>query len=154
MDQAIPNSLDFKKITNKDSYFQAVTIFGTQAQTAGNYGYIFTARTYGLEIIGISEKHEVAGTDVGAVTLDVRKVPNGVAIASGTTLLLAGATFNLKATANTTVYKEGKDLSLLNDSRIIKPFDSVGVVVSGTLTSLQGVCVTVYYRWANRGSYR
>lgn len=145
----------FQNLENKDSYLQAITIPGTAAATSTNYGYVFTARTVGLEIIGVSERHETAGTNGGAVTLDVLKVPSGIAIGSGVSVLTAP--FNLKSTADTTVYKQGIDLvlgSVTPDGRKLDPFDSIALKTSGTLTAVAGVCVTIYFKWANNGSYR
>ena len=124
------------------------SISGVLAQTATNYGYIFTAR-HPLEIMRITEVHAVAGTNAGAVTLDIKKVPSGTAIASGTTLLTS--TFSLKSTANTPVVKEGYNLST---NRKLKDNDSIALVSSGTLTDLSDVCITIYYSELNQGYVR
>jgi len=121
------------------------SLFGTTAQTAANYGIIFTAR-HPIEIMRITETHSTAGSDAGAVTLDVKKALSGVAIASGTTLL--GSTFNLKSTANTPVSKEGFNLA---SNRTLKEGDRIGLVTSGTLTTLTDVQVTIYYKETNQG---
>lgn len=124
------------------------SVYGTTAQTATNYGIILIAR-HPIEIMRITETHAVAGSDVGAVTLDVKKAGSGVAIASGTTLL--SSTFNLKSTANTPVIKEGMDLS---SSRVLIEGDRIGLVVSGTLTALSDVHITIYYKELNTGYIR
>jgi len=124
------------------------SVYGTTAQTATNYGIIFTAR-HPIEVMRITETHAVAGSDAGAVTLDVKKAGSGVAIASGITLL--SSTFNLKSTANTPVTKEGVNLS--ND-RILIEGDRIGLVVSGTLTALSDVHITIYYKEINQGYIR
>jgi len=124
------------------------SIYGATAQTAANYGFIFTTR-HPIEIMRITEVHSVAGNDAGSVTLDVKKVPSGTAIASGVTLL--SSTFSLKSTANTPVIKEGVSLSI---NRQLKENDSIGLVSSGTLTTLSGVCVTIYYKELNSGYIR
>jgi len=124
------------------------SVYGTTAQTATNYGIIFTAR-HPIEVMRITETHAVAGSDAGAVTLDVKKAGSGVAIASGITLL--SSTFNLKSTANTPVTKEGINLS--ND-RILIEGDRIGLVVSGTLTALSDVHITIYYKEINQGYIR
>ncbi len=124
------------------------SLFGTTAQTATNYGIIFVAR-HPIEIMRIAETHSVAGSDSGAVTLDVRKAESGVAMASGKTLLTS--TFNLKSIANTPVYKEGQNLSA---NRKLKEGDRIGLVVSGTLTSLTDVQITIYYSEINQGYVR
>ena len=121
------------------------SVYGTTAQTATNYGIMFIAR-HPIEVMRITETHAVAGSDAGAVTLDVKKADSGVAIASGITLL--SSTFNLKSTANTPVTKEGVNLS--ND-RILIEGDRIGLVVSGTLTALSDVHITIYYKEINTG---
>lgn len=124
------------------------SIYGADAATAGNYGIFFIVR-HPIEIMRITESHVVAGTNAGAVTLDVKKAGSGVAIASGTTLL--SSTFNLKSTANTPVIKEGMDLS---SSRVLIEGDRIGLVVSGTLTALSDVHITIYYKELNTGYIR
>ena len=124
------------------------SVYGTTAQTATNYGIIFIAR-HPIEVMRITESHAVAGSDAGAVTLDVKKAGSGVAIASGITLLTS--TFNLKSTANTPVIKEGVNLSI---NRRLKEDDRIGLVASGTLTGLTDVQITIYYSEINQGYIR
>ncbi|HOR29942.1 MAG TPA: hypothetical protein PLW71_00970 [Candidatus Syntrophosphaera thermopropionivorans] len=124
------------------------SVYGTTAQTATNYGIMFIAR-HPIEVMRITETHAVAGSDAGAVTLDVKKAGSGVAIASGTTLL--SSTFNLKSTANTPVIKEGIDLS---NSRVLIEGDRIGLVATGTLTALSDVHITIYYKEINQGYIR
>lgn len=143
--------MQFQELENKDSFITSITIPGTSATTSGNYGYVLTARL-GVEVIGVAEKHETAGSDGGAVTLDVVKVPNGSAISAGTSIL--ASTFNLKSTANTNVYKEGKNLTTTRFGRTLEPNESIGLRTSGTLTAVAGVHVCIYYRPVNQGSYR
>ncbi len=147
--------MQFDELQNKDSYSQCIAIPGTQAQTSGNYGYVLTARAVGLEIIAVGAKWETAATDLGTVTLAVVKVADGSAISTGTNLL--ASSFNLKTTADTWVYKAGKDLvssTTTRFGRYIEPGESVALKVSGALTSLAGVHVCVYFKPANNGSYR
>ncbi len=121
------------------------SVYGTTSQTATNYGIMFIAR-HPIEVMRITESHAVAGSDAGAVTLDVLKAGSGVAIASGITLL--SSTFNLKSTANTPVVKDGMDLS---SDRVLIEGDRIGLVVAGTLTSLSDVHITIYYKEINTG---
>jgi hypothetical protein len=139
-----PNFLE----TVRYGKFISHTLQGTAPQTAGNYGIIFIAR-HPIEIMRISEVHTAAGTDAGAVTLDVKKASSGTAIASGTTLL--ASTFSLKSTADTPIVKEGVGLA---SDRILKENDRIGLVVSGTLTDLSDVCITIYYKELNQGYIR
>ena len=124
------------------------SIAGALAQTATNYGIIFTAR-HPIEVLRVTESHAVAGTNAGAVTLNVLKAGSGVAIASGVNLI--ASTFNLKGTANTPIVKEGVGLA---SDRILKENDRIGLVVSGTLTDLSDVCITIYYKEINQGYIR
>jgi len=140
---------DFRQLENKDGFYFSITIPGTSAQTAVNFGYIFTAR-FPIEILRVTEVHETAGTDAGAVTLDVLRVPSGTAIGSGTSIL--ASTFNLKSTAATPVYKQGLNLS--STTRRLKENESLALKTSGTLTALADVCVTIYYQNYGRGSYK
>lgn len=144
-----PNS-DIGQNADTFKYGKYIThsIYGATSQTATNYGIMFIAR-HPIEIIRITETHAVAGSDAGAVTLDVLKAGSGVAIASGTTLL--SSTFNLKSTANTPVIKEGMDLSI---DRVLIEGDRIGLVATGTLTALSDVHITIYYKEINQGYIR
>jgi len=145
-------NIQFEDIQNKDSYIQCISIPGTSATTSTNYGYVLTAREIALEILGVSEKHETAGSDAGSVTLDVVKVLDGSAISTGTTILTS--TFNLKSTANTNVLKRGVDLSRATNIRYLQIGESIALKTSGTLTAVAGVHVCVYFKPANNGTYR
>ena len=155
-DKEIIIGIDGKEIEIEKNFLETVkygkyithSLFGTTAQTAANYGIIFIAR-HPIEIMRITETHSVAGSSTGTVTLDVKKAGSGVAIGSGATLLTSP--FNLKSTANTPVYKEGQDLSA---NRKLKEGDRIGLVASGTLTSLTDVQITIYYSEINQGYVR
>ena len=155
-DKEIIIGIDGKEIEIEKNFLETVkygkyithSLFGTTAQTATNYGIIFVAR-HPIEIIRITETHSTAGTDAGAVTLDVKKAGSGIAIASGVTLL--ESTFNLKSTANTPVYKDGQNLSA---NRRLKEGDRIELVTSGTLTALTDVQITIYYSETNQGYIR
>jgi hypothetical protein len=149
-----PQLIQFKDIQNKDSYIQCINIPGTSAATSTNYGYVLTARGIALEIIGVSEKHEVKGTDPdpATVTLDVLKVPDATAISSGASILVTP--FNLKSAANTNVYKEGKLLKTTSDIRYLQIGESIALKTTGTLTAVTGVHVCIYYKPAFNGTYR
>ena len=74
----------------------------------------------------------VAGSG-GACTLQVFKVPDGVAVASGS--LLHTGTYNLVGTVDTQ-----QVLTLVTDSTVLnmKPGDALGYVLTGTATSAVG----------------
>lgn len=140
--------LDYREVENKDGFYFTFSLGGALAQTSANYGFIFTAR-HPIEILRVVEIHETAGSDLGAVTLDIVKTPSGTAIGSGTSVL--ASTFNLKSTANTPVSKQGTGLS---STRRLKENESLACKTSGTLTDLAGVCVTIYCQNYGRGSYK
>jgi hypothetical protein len=76
-----------------------VSLVGATPATAANYTTCFIAdRPY--VVTGVQEIHATAGTDAGAVTLDITKDTGTGAPASGSSVLVSG-TFNLKGTANT-----------------------------------------------------
>ena len=89
-------------------------------------------------VVGAREVHSVAGTDGSAVTCTVEKIPSGTAKASGVNVL--STTFNLKSTANTPVWLGPS--TTVADIRLV-PGDRLGLLSSGTLTSLIDCCVTV-----------
>ena len=118
-------------------------------QCSPKHQLMLLSYTQGINNKRITETHAVAGSDAGAVTLDVKKAGSGVAIASGITLL--SSTFNLKSTANTPIVKEGVNLS---SDRILIEGDRIGLVTSGTLTALSDVHITIYYKEINQGYIR
>lgn len=138
----------YEDIDNKIGVLVFRDFPSTTAQTATNYGYIFTP-PFPFEILSIVEKHDVAGNDAGSVTLDVLKVPNGTTLASGTSVLKT--TFSLKSTADTAVLKQGLDLA---NKRSFDPLDSIALKTSGALTALEGVQVTIYIKPLNMGDFR
>jgi activator of 2-hydroxyglutaryl-CoA dehydratase len=145
-----PNTetIDYQDLKNKDILSECIFIPGTSAATSANYGRFITLNRP-IQIISIQEIHETAGTDGGAVTLDVVVVNDGSAISTGTSLL--SSTFNLKSTANTLVRKQKRDLS---SARKIEPNQTIALKTSGTLTAVAGVCVTVFYQFYAKGSYK
>lgn len=76
---------------------------------------------------------QAAGTDGSAVTATVYKAPSGTAIASGTAL--HSGTFNLKGTAST---NQALTLSTTAGDLDIAAGDTIGVILTGTLTSATG----------------
>lgn len=109
----------------------------TQAATADNYGVFYIA-PYAVEVVSVKERHETAGSDGSAVTLNVQKVPSGTAKGSGTNLLSAG--ISLKGTADTNA--TGTLSTTVADLRLAAG-DSLALVPTGTLTAVDGVTVTV-----------
>ncbi len=88
----------------------------------------------GRRVVDIRGRTRVAGSG-GACTLQVFKVPSGVAVASGT--LLHSGSYNLVGTADTV-----QVLTLVADPTgtklLLLPGDSLGYVLTGTATSAVG----------------
>lgn len=94
------------------------------------------------EVVAVREVHSAAGTDAGAVNLQVTKDTGTDAPGAGTDLLTnnTNAGFNLKGTANTvqagTLTETAANLKLAAGDRLSVDF-------AGTLTAVAGVVVTV-----------
>lgn len=109
----------------------------TQAATADNYGIFFIA-PYPVEVVSVRERHETAGSDAGAVTLMVAKVPSGTAKGSGTDTLASG--ISLKGTADTNA---SGTLHATAANYRLAAGDALALVPTGVLTAVDGVTVTV-----------
>lgn len=94
----------------------------------------FFVATRAVRVEAIIGKPTVAGTDGGAVTAVVRKVPDATAITSGTAL--HSSTFNLKGTA---VTNQTLTLSTTASELLLAAGDALAVDFTGTLTSATGV---------------
>ena len=88
-------------------------------------------------VTGVRGFVAVAGTDAGAATAILRKVPTGIALASGTAL--HSGTFNLKGTA---VTPQTLTLSTTLSDIQIAAGDAIAIDFTGVLTSATGA-VTV-----------
>jgi len=113
--------------------------FNTPAgATATDYDGLFFIADAAYQVTAVIERHAVIGSDAGAVTLMVKKVPSGTAKAAGTDVLASG--INLKAAADTnqagTLHGTAGNLNLAIG-------DALGVVPTGTLTAVDGVTVRV-----------
>lgn len=93
------------------------------------------------EIVSVTERHQTAGSDGGAVTVMVKKVPSGTAKASGTDTLSAG--ISLKGTADTNA---AGSLHATAANYQFAAGDGVALVTTGTLTAVDGVSVTVKFK--------
>jgi hypothetical protein len=129
--------LGVKQRLSGGAHQATVLIGGAAAATAANYGIFYVAPVK-MQVTAIIERHEVAGSDGGAVTLMVKKVPSGTAPSAGTDLLTAG--FNLKAVANTNVTGA---LSAVVATVTLAAGDALALVTTGTLTAVAGVSVSV-----------
>lgn len=111
---------------------------GATAATAGNYGVVFYTASRACQVTAVVERHATAGSDGGAVTVMLKKVPSGTAAASGTDTLTAG--ISLKGTADTnaagTLHGTTGNLQLAAG-------DSLAVVLTGTPTAVAGMGLNV-----------
>ena len=139
--------LAWEKMDNKDGFYAFTTVI--TAATAGNFGVFFTA-LHPCEIMGAVESHTTAGSDAGAVTLNIEKLTSGTALDAGVAVLTTA--WDLKSTANTPVIKSSLDLVKAN--RQLTAGDRLALDDSGTLTALVGVQVTVYFKRLGKGGYK
>lgn len=94
----------------------------------------FFVATRKCRVKAITGRPTVAGTDAGAVTAIVRKVPSGTAIGSGTAL--HSGTYNLKGTADT---NQSLTLSTTTTDLDLAAGDSLAIDFTGVLTNATGV---------------
>lgn len=141
------NQTDFRNINNKDAYYFNCYVTGLTAATVSNYPRFVTLNNP-IQIIRVTEIHESIAT-VGSPTLDVVAVDDGQAISAGTSVLITP--FDLSASSNTNQTREKFQLVR---NMILEPGQSLALLTSGTLTSVAGVLVTVYYQPYAKGSYK
>ncbi len=124
--------------TMPNTFCVSITLDGAAAATAANYGPFFIA-PFACEVVSVREAHTAAGTDAGAVTLDIEKLTGTQAPDSGVAVL--GATkINLKGAANTV---QAPALTSTTADKRLAAGDRLCLKDSGTLTAVAGVCVTV-----------
>ena len=130
------DKVDARDLLNKRGTLVMV-IAGTAAATATNYGVIFIA-PWSCAVTEIRESHQTAGTDGGAVSLNIEKLTGTQALDGGTNML--STAFDLKASINTvrtgTLTTVGSTLQLVRGDRL-------ALADSGTLTAVAGVTVTI-----------
>ncbi len=107
------------------------------AATAANYGVFFVA-PFACEVVSVREVHTAAGTDAGAVTLDVEKLTGTQALDAGVSVL--AATVNLKGAANTVV---NPALTATTANKQLAVGDRLALKDAGVLTAVAGVAVVV-----------
>lgn len=112
-----------------------VRLEGALAQTAANFTTPFFIANRSYLVLEVIERHETAGSDAGAVTLMLKRVPSGTAPASGTDMLTAG--LSLKTTAN---INQSGTIGLV---KTLTAGDALSLVTTGTLTALVGVTVSI-----------
>jgi len=124
-------------IENLIIYPVSVRLKSTDAATAANYGVFFVSeRQY--TVIAVAEVHGTAGSDAGAVTLQIERLQGTEAPDSGDELL--STAISLKATANTVQYGTLKTTEVVTIYR----GDRLCLKDAGTLTAVANLAVTVY----------
>ena len=127
-------------------------VMGANAEVVDTFAFAAPTGSQ-FELVGVSEVHDVAGTDAGAVTLDVKRCASGTTVASGTSML--ASTFSLKSTADTPVHKTVANggVHQTESSRIISGGQSIGLDITGTATAVAGLAVTLWLRPLRRPSF-
>jgi hypothetical protein len=131
------NRIDYRELEFKPTFQIVKSLDGASAATAANYGVIWNVDKPCV-LVEIRYSHQTAGSDAGAVTLDVEKLTGTQALDAG--VAMGSATHNLKSTANTVVVITQ---STTSPNYILSPGDRVALKDAGTLTAVAGVCVTL-----------
>jgi len=135
------NGTDVSRINFKDIYqkkeWVPVTVPGGSAATASNYG-VFWIAPYAAYVTNVYEVHQTAGTDGGAVTLNLEKLTGTTAPDSGSTML--STAFSLKATANTV---QTGTLVTTQATVTVAKGDRLCLKDSGVLTSVANVTMLI-----------
>lgn len=131
------SSVKWENLAEKKQY-ESHTIIGASAATTGNYGVFYINERRKCYVSGFWESHQVAGSDAGAVTLDLEKLTSGQAPNSGVSVL--ASTLSLKATANV---PQEATLTATNTNRNLAIGDRLCLKDSGVLTSVSNVTVIV-----------
>jgi hypothetical protein len=135
------NGFDTSRINFSDVYQKKIwvhhTVIGADAATAANYGTFFIA-PFVCTVNSFKEIHQVAGSDAGAVTLDLERLSGTTAPDSGTAML--DSTLSLKATANTL---QTATLSATVGNRNLAIGDRLCLKDAGVLTNVSNVSVIV-----------
>jgi hypothetical protein len=124
-----------------------VELQGITARTVTNYGVFFIANRK-CKVIEVRERHSTAESTASAATLDIERLTDGTALDSG--LAILASTINLKGTADT-ITKKLTNNNLTSGRRhdTLEIGDALALkdAVTGTLTELSGVCVSVLLQY-------
>lgn len=135
------NGFDATKVEDKDIARKQLyiyhTIYGTAAATAANYG-VFWIAPVRCVITAFEEVHQAAGTDAGAVTLQLEQLTGTTAPDSGNAILATA--LSLKATINSV---QTGVLTTTQAYRTLNVGDRLCLKDAGTLTSVANVTVRV-----------
>ncbi|MEW6016493.1 MAG: hypothetical protein AB1760_00300 [Pseudomonadota bacterium] len=126
-----------------NTFTVSTTLDGANAATAANYGVFFIA-PFACTVVSVREAHTAAGTDAGAVTLDIEKLTGTQAPDAGVAVL--GATkIDLKGAANTV---QSPALTATAADKTLAAGDRLCLKDTGVLTAVAGVAVTVELKGA------
>lgn len=141
----IHNGVDTSQIPfssiNPNFVFIHWTIIDTMAATAGNYGVFWTA-PFACTVVAMTEVHKTAGSNGGAVTVQLEKLASGEALDAGVALLTTA--LSLKTTAD--IPQSGTIVPTYTGSirnATLKIGDRLALKDAGTLTSVAGVTVMI-----------
>lgn len=128
--------VEFDDLAHRKLYISH-TIYGADAATAANYG-VFYILPMACVVTGFQEVHQTAGTNGGAVTIDLEKLTGAEALDAGAVVL--GAALDLKGTAD--IIQTGTMTLTLAD-RTLAQGDRLALKDAGTLTAVANVTVLV-----------
>ena len=132
------NKLDIAGVIVPASFVVTEALQGTAAATAANYGVFFIA-PFACEVVSVRENHTTAGTDAGAVTLDVEKL-SGTQVSGAGVAVLGAAKINLKGVAETV---QTPALTATTANKQLAIGDKLNLLDTGVLTAVAGAAVTV-----------
>lgn len=147
----MPNQTPFlqaEDVLHKDGFYVSHTLVGATAQTDANYGIFFTAY-WPCEVLWVGVRY--ATNNGAALTLQLVKVPDATAVASGSSMLATA--FNLNTTADTIQTRSGLTLLRAGTTQL-DTNEALGIVKTGTLTSIAHLTLTVYLKMLGRGDYK
>lgn len=111
------------------------TLIGTTAATAANYTVFFIAPAP-CYVSSFKEVHQTAGTDAGAVTLQLEKLNSTEALDAGDNVLATA--LSLKSAIDTV---QTATLTTTNANRTLATGDRLAMKDAGTLTAVANVTV-------------
>lgn len=110
---------------------------GTSPATSGNYGHFYIAQAP-FFVRAVQEVHGTAGTDAGAVSVNIEKLTGTQAPGAGTVMLTT--TINMKGTINTV---QTGVLDPDRTKRSLKKGDRLALKLTGTPTAVADAVFTV-----------
>lgn len=150
LESEIRTPVEMYNVKNKDMQCATFNLYGTSAQTAGNYTHFLIARNP-LQIMWVGVVYAV--TNGGACTLDVEKLTGTTAPGSGTSLL--ATTFDLNGTANTVLTRTGSSLVTTPGVLTLATGNRLSCLIkTGALSALEDLNITVYFKYFGRGDYQ